>query len=78
MVRGKLCVGGVALAGSVVLARGHLRGPVVVHGGRLVMRQVVEAVQGRARGGHRIHIVTSNIDGAALQTGSPVGHPVPL
>lgn len=78
MVRGKVCVGGVGLAWSMVLARGHLRRPIVVHVGSLVMWQVIEAIKGWARGGHRIHIVTSNIDGASLHTGSPVGHPIPL
>lgn len=78
MVRGKVCVGGVGLAWSVVLAWRHLRGPTVVHVGRLVMWEVIEAVKGWARGGQGVHIVTSNVDGTSLHAGSPVGHPVPL
>ena len=46
MVRGEVCVGGVGVAGSVVLAGGHRGRPVVVQVPRGVVGKVVEAVEG--------------------------------
>ena len=80
MVRGEVCVGGVGVAGSVVLAGGHRGRPVVVQVPRGVVGKVVEAVEGGAgRGRQRIRVAApAHVHGAALHGGRPVGAPVGL
>lgn len=80
MVRGEVCVGGVGVAGSVVLAGGHRGRPVVVQVPRGVVGKMVEAIEGGAgRGRQRIRIsAPAHVHRAALHSGRPVGAPVGL
>lgn len=72
MVRWQICVCRVCIARSVVLVSRHLCGTVVVHAGRLVVWQVVEAVHRRPSGRHGIHIVPSYVHGATLHVRGPI------
>lgn len=76
----EVCVGGVRVAGSVVLAGSHRGRPVVVQVPRGVVGKVVEAVEGGAgRGRQRIRVATpADIHRAALHGGRSVGAPVGL
>lgn len=80
MVRGEVCVGGVGVAGSMVLAGGHRGRPVVVQVPGGVVGQVVEAVEGGAgRGRQRIRVAApAHVHRAARQGGRRVGAPVGL
>lgn len=72
MVRWQICVCRVCIARSMVLVSRHLCGTVVVHAGRLVVWQVVEAVHRGPSGRHGIHIVPSYIHGATLHIRGPI------
>lgn len=80
MVRGEVCVGGVGVAGSVVLAGGHRGRPVVVQIPRGVVGKVVETVEGGAgRWRQWIRVAApAHVHWAALHSGRPVGAPVGL
>lgn len=80
MVRGEVCVGGVGVAGSVVLAGRHRGRPVVVQVPGRMMGKVVEAIEGGAgRGRQRIRVAApAHIHRTALHGGRPVGAPVGL
>lgn len=79
-MRGEVCVGGVGVAGSVVLAGGHRGRSVVVQVPRGVVGKVVETIEGGAgRGRQRIRVAApAHVHGAALHGGRPVGAPVGL
>lgn len=79
-MRGEVCVGGVRITGSVMLAGGHRGRPVVVQVPRGVVGKVIEAVEGGAgRGRQRIRVATpAHIHRAALHGGRPVSTPVGL
>lgn len=79
-MRGEVCVGGVRITGSVMLAGGHRGRPVVVQVPRGVVGKVIEAVEGGAgRGRQRIRVATpAHVHRAALHGGRPVGTPVGL
>lgn len=68
VVRGKVRVGRVGVARSVVVAAGDLGGAAVVHAGGGGVLQVPQVEHG-ARGRHRVHEVAPHVDGAALQAG---------
>lgn len=80
MVRGEVCVGGVGVAGSVMLAGGHRGRPIVVQVPGGVVGKVVEAIEGGAgRGRQRIRVASpAHVHWAALHSGRPVGAPVGL
>lgn len=79
-MRGEVCVGGVRITGSVMLAGCHRGRPVEVQVPRGVVGKMIEAVEGGAgRGRQRIRVATpSHIHRAALHGGRPVGAPVGL
>lgn len=80
VVRGEVCVRGVRVTGSVMLAGGHRGRPVVVQVPRGVVGKVIEAVEGGAgRGRQRIRVATpAHVHRTALHGGRPVGAPVGL
>lgn len=79
-MRGEVCVGGMGVARSVMLAGGHRGRPIVVQVPRGMVGKVVEAVEGGAgRGRQRIRVAApAHVHWAALHGGRPIGAPVGL